>query len=316
MLGKFKSVFRNRLLDDIIHGMSSPHADPKVECVLRGSRFQMPIVQSLVSLKSRSASRITWHSHEVYELLYLLDGATEYEFVDGGTVVLPGGHFLIIPPGVRHRGLHNVRRPARLCSILLHCSEPKGNSNTVFTRTEFRWIFERVAEATKLAWPMGAELRKLAIQLGFQIRAFDSKVPESAAALRLTVCGVLLETTRQLTVTRTMPPDEAVRTAIAYMESRFDQSFSIYDLAKEIGCSRARLFEIFKQATGLTPNDYLQRIRVNKAATMLHDTDLPITEIALICGFNTSQYFSSVFRKYHNRTPSELRLIAIADGSR
>ncbi len=287
--------------------MSSYHTDPKVECVLHGSRFQMPIVQSLVSLKSRSASRITWHFHEVYELLYLLDGATEYEFVDGETVALPGGHFLIIPPGVRHRGLHNVRRPARLCSILLKRSESKGVSNTVFTRSEFHWIIERVAEATKLAWPMGGELRKLALQLGSQIRTFDSKALESAAALRLSVCGVLLETTRQLTVTRTMPPDEAVRSAIAYMETRFDQSFSIHDLAKEIGCSRARLFGIFKQATGLTPNDYLQRIRVNKAAAMLNDTELPVTEIALLCGFNTSQYFSSVFRKYHNRTPSELR---------
>jgi AraC-like DNA-binding protein len=287
--------------------MATSHADPKVECVLRGSRFQMPMVQSLVSLKSRSASRITWHSHEVFELLYLLDGATEYEFVDGGTVVLPGGHFLIIPPSVRHRGLHNVRRPARLCSILLNCTKTEGNSNSVFTRTEIDRIFARVADATKLAWPMGAELRKLALQLGSQIRSFDSKVPGSAAAMRLTVCGMLLETTRQLTVTRTMPPDEAVRTAIAFMESRFDQSFSIDELAKEIGCSRARLFGIFKQATGLTPNDYLQRIRVNKAAAMLRETTLPITEIALICGFNTSQYFSSVFRKYHNRTPSELR---------
>jgi len=287
--------------------MSLSRADPKIECVLRGQRFQMPIVQSLASLNSRNASRITWHSHEVYELLFLLDGATEYELVGGETVILPGGHFLIVPPGMRHRGLHNVRRPARLCSILLDRSGFKGNTNTVFTRAEFDWILDRVESASKLAWPMGAELRKMTMQLASQVRAFDSKLPDSAAALRLTVCGVLLEMARQLTVTRTIPPDEAVRTAIAYMESQFDQSLSIYDLAKAIGCSRARLFGIFKQSTGLTPNDYLQRIRVAKAASMLLETNLPITEIALICGFNTSQYFSSVFRKYHNRTPSEVR---------
>lgn len=121
-----------------------------------------------------------------------------------------------------------------------------------------------------------------------------------------------LEMTKQLTVTRTIPPDEAVRAAMMHMESQFDQPLSIDDVAKSIGCSRARLFAIFKQATGLTPNDYLQRIRVAKAVTMLRETDIPVTEVALKCGFNTSQYFSNVFRKYQNQSPSEVRNMAIS----
>jgi len=287
--------------------MPKRRADSNIECILAGRRIQLPIVRSLASLNSRNASRITWHSHDVFELLFLLDGATEYEFGDGQTVVLPGGHFLIIPPRIRHRGLHNVRRPARLCSIKLSTKDTLACSNTVFSPVELGWIFEQCEKATCLAWPMGSELRKLTTMLARQIRSFESGQLDSAAALRLTICGTLLEMAKQLTVARALPPDEAVRAAISLMESRFAEPISIDDIAKEIGCSRARLFSIFKQASGLTPNDYLQRLRVSRAATMLKETERSVTEVAMLCGFNTSQYFSNVFRKYHNRTPSGFR---------
>lgn len=286
--------------------MSSRRID-STECIVPGSRIQMPVVRSLASLHSRNASRITWHEHEVFELLFLLDGETGYEFADGESVLLPGGHFLIVPPRVKHRGLHNVRRPARLCSILLDSENGNALRNTIFVRSELDSILSKWTESSKLAWPMGGELRRLTSQLAAQVREFESQPDDSSAALRLTVCGTLLEMARQLTNSRTLPPDEAVRAAIAHLEAKFDQAISIDDVAREIGCSRARLFVIFKQATGQTPNDYLQRIRVNKAAALLLETDLSVTEIAMNCGFNTSQYFSNVFRKYQNQTPSEAR---------
>ena len=289
--------------------MSKRGDDTSVECILPGNRIQLPIVRSLASLHSRNASRITWHSHDVYELLYLLDGATEYEFSDGQTVVLPGGHFLIVPPKMRHRGMHNVRRPARLCSIQLNTKNSLACSNTVFTADELDWIFQQFERGTFLAWPMGTELRKLAKMLANQVRTFNPSQMESAATLRLTVCGTLLEMARQLCIARTIPPDEAVRAAISHMETQFCESLSMDDIAMAIKCSRARLFSIFKHATGLTPNDYLQRLRVSKAAAMLQETDRSITEIAMLCGFNTSQYFSNVFRKYHDRTPSDFRVV-------
>lgn len=287
--------------------MPTNRVDSNTERILAGDQIQMPIVLSLASLRCRSASRITWHSHEVFEVLFLLNGETDYEFADGKTVALPGGHFMIVSPRTMHRGLHNVRRPARLCSILLNAVDASASINTIFTRAELDRLIELCKNAANLAWPMSADLRRLTLLLAQQVLLFESDREEVSGALRLTVCGTLLEMAKQLTVTRTIPPDEAVRAAIKHMEEKLDQSLSIDDVAKAIGCSRARLFGIFKQATGLTPNDYLQRMRVSKAADMLQETKLSITEIAMLCGFNTSQYFSNVFRKYHNQTPSDVR---------
>jgi AraC-like DNA-binding protein len=64
---------------------------------------------------------------------------------------------------------------------------------------------------------------------------------------------------------------------------------------------------VFKAATGLSPNDFLQRHRIEVAREQLANPRRTITNIAMSTGFNSSQYFSNVFQKYCGMTPSEYR---------
>jgi transcriptional regulator GlxA family with amidase domain len=57
----------------------------------------------------------------------------------------------------------------------------------------------------------------------------------------------------------------------------------------------------------MTPNDYLQRLRVTRARDLLVTTSQSVTDIAYATGFSSSQYFSNVFRKYAGTTPSTFR---------
>jgi transcriptional regulator GlxA family with amidase domain len=59
-----------------------------------------------------------------------------------------------------------------------------------------------------------------------------------------------------------------------------------------------------KENTGMTPNDHLQRLRVNKARQLLADPARTITDVAFVTGCASSQYFSKVFRKYVGVTPT------------
>lgn len=278
-----------------------------VERILPGRALQLPLVDSLGSLRSRSASRITWHQHAAFEALFMLDGATEYEFADGRTVSLPGGHFVIVPPGAQHRGLHDVRRPARLCGIIFDPRRSDAVKNTPFLRRDLRRLTDDFKLHAVRSCPMSAELRRCVTSLVDQIRAFDSGAADATAALRLAACGTLLETARQLSRVRIVHSDEAVRAAMEYLQKNCDRSPSISEAARAVGCSRARLFRIFQQTAGMTPNDYLQRLRVSRAGELLTNTNRPVTEIAIACGFSSSQYFSNVFRKYLGQTPTAFR---------
>ena len=57
----------------------------------------------------------------------------------------------------------------------------------------------------------------------------------------------------------------------------------------------------------MTPNDYLQRLRLESARSLLAETSRSVTDIAFEVGFNSSQYFSTVFLQYTGLTPSGFR---------
>jgi two-component system response regulator YesN len=53
--------------------------------------------------------------------------------------------------------------------------------------------------------------------------------------------------------------------------------------------------------------EYLTSLRIGKAASLLRNTNLPVTEISLQCGFKEANYFSKFFRKYMNESPLDFR---------
>jgi len=129
---------------------------------------------------------------------------------------------------------------------------------------------------------------------------------EAAIALRALICAVLVEAMRQMLVPPT-EPKEFVAAAIAYLQKHLAEPLRMDDLVRHLGFSRSRMFDMFKEQTGLTPNDYLLRLRVEKAQEQLSQTDVPVTDIALATGFSSGQYFSTVFARYTGVSPSDFR---------
>ena len=278
------------------------------ETYLPGSDLGLTLVSRVTSIRSHSASRITWHSHECFEMLLLLDGSTAYEFEDNTTADLPGGNFMVIPPGIMHRGLHDVRRPVNLTGIMF---DPRGKGVgvlTPFTAVDLKWLlsqFERDASKTRR---MSAELRSQVKAIPQDFASLDLSKCSLVASLRLAVCSILLEAAKLIGSHGTFEPKKAVQSTIAFMESHLDETISIEEVSQAVHCSRAKLFEVFKDSTGMTPNDYWQRLRIDRAQQLLAGSDKSITGIAMKCGFSTSQYFSSVFRKYAGVSPSDYRM--------
>ena len=78
-------------------------------------------------------------------------------------------------------------------------------------------------------------------------------------------------------------------------------------IASYIGLSPVYFHRLFKTYYGITPNDYLLNIRIDKAKNMLLFDNKSIDEIAYECGFNSSTYFSTVFKKKINESPYRFR---------
>jgi AraC-like DNA-binding protein/mannose-6-phosphate isomerase-like protein (cupin superfamily) len=267
----------------------------------------IPLIQRVAVVRCHSASRITWHSHPFYELLLLSEGATTYEFQDGTTAELSGGQFLIIPPEVVHRGLNDLRKPAALCGVMIAPTINNASQQTPFSAEELSWLKQQLDEAARRPLKMTSELRSKVQSLPDEIAAIPVNTIQRVLKARLMMCQILIEVATHLDSPAAMVPTTLVERAIGYMRTKLADPTSIANVASAVGCSRARLFEIFKETTGLTPNDYWQRLRIEAAHQRIVNTSDSITKIAMDCGFTTSQYFCTVFRKYWGISPRECR---------
>ena len=79
------------------------------------------------------------------------------------------------------------------------------------------------------------------------------------------------------------------------------------DLGEELGMSRVQLYRKVKALTGLSPVELLRKMRLQKAYSLLLNSDKTISEIAYEVGFGTPSYFSSCFKKQFDKYPTDLR---------
>lgn len=269
----------------------------------------MPMVAELGTAHTQAAGRVVWHAHAGYELLLMREGATTYEFHDGRSLELAGGHLLLVPPQSRHRGAHDVRMPSVMCGIAFNPSARNACHNTPFARDDLAALKSLLRRLPATVRPFTRDLRHLVARLMEACQEYHAGRRDAfaKAQLRGLACLALVEAARQLALPA--PGDPAALAAVAadYLQKHFAEVVRMSDLARHLGLSRARMFAVFKQASGLSPNDYLTRYRVQQAAGRLRGTRQSVTEIALGCGFSSSQYFSHVFRKYANTSPGEFR---------
>ena len=91
------------------------------------------------------------------------------------------------------------------------------------------------------------------------------------------------------------------------VEHMDNEALNISYLCQEMGISRASLYNRVKMLTDLGPNEYINKLRMEKAAELLKQTDLSITVIAEQTGFSSSRYFSTAFKKYMGITPTQYK---------
>lgn len=100
---------------------------------------------------------------------------------------------------------------------------------------------------------------------------------------------------------------------ITVMENNFSRTWTLQELAREACMSVNHFLRLFREATGHTPQAYLQQLRLRHAAELLIKTELPVSEIAGECGFYDSNYFCKLFRRQYRMTPRQYRFSRTAE---
>ena len=111
-------------------------------------------------------------------------------------------------------------------------------------------------------------------------------------------------------VQKALPKRDYPTEAKGFFEARFAEGVTVEDAAKALNISRAYLRNVFYKSEGISPQGYLMRIRMNRAAE-LTGGDYTVTEIAAAVGYDDVLQFSKMFSKYFGLSPTAFRKTAI-----
>lgn len=93
-----------------------------------------------------------------------------------------------------------------------------------------------------------------------------------------------------------------------YIEANLNQKMLVRDLALLACMSSSHFYCVFREETGVSPNQYITRKRLQRARHLLENTGLPLIEVSVQTGFSSQSAFASVFKKHHAITPRQYRL--------
>ncbi len=98
-----------------------------------------------------------------------------------------------------------------------------------------------------------------------------------------------------------------VRRALRFLEANLNQVLTPALIAQRSYVSVSHLHRLFHDELGTSVMEYVVKLRLTKADSLLMETDMPVTEIAELCGYPHPSHFSRVFTKHHNCSPREFR---------
>ncbi len=95
--------------------------------------------------------------------------------------------------------------------------------------------------------------------------------------------------------------------AIDYLDKHYLEEVDYKELGRIASMSQRHFQRIFRYALNCTARQYVIRLRIRKAMQLLRGSSFSISEVAFECGFDDSNYFSRMFRKYSGTTPNKYR---------
>jgi AraC family L-rhamnose operon regulatory protein RhaS len=237
------------------------------------------------------------HGHEFHELI-LVDSGSGLHFIDGYPHLVGKGSLFYIPAGQAHYFDH----VDDLCLTNVLFTPEQLNTSSLLSLLPDNHDSEILRIGT-------STLQECSILLS----AISTECVKNDECARPMVESLFAQLVVLLWRDRYVLPcsrqkDDKVHALIRYIDRSFAEDIDFSQLAEQFELPLRTMTRRIEDATGLSPNGYLGRVRLCNAMRMLQRSQASITDIAFSCGFNDSNYFSSRFHHELGLTPKQFRL--------
>lgn len=279
----------NRLSERMVHQQEEPKE--------KNGRFEergLPDPIFIVMRTRKGDLMRDFHYHATYELFYIKSGQAEF-ILDNSGYALSEGSILIIPPYVPHRSRYPEDRETYRVELQILCSCLSPNMSGILKKMERTPCY-----TLPLKYQAGV------IRLFEKIRDESNSKEAFASDLCVSYLNEFLITANRYAVN--CPPAAAVQESLSgmimkYISENYSHPITINELASRFCVSDSTVYKNFKKHTGLKITDYINFTRIMNAERLIRETSLSLSEISGQCGFNDSNYFSTVFKRYKGVSP-------------
>jgi len=264
------------------------------------------------------------HDHLFHEIVCVESGTAIHRTAEGNQHLRPGD-IIVMRPQVWH-SYQNPRRLAIInCLIgskLIHrygtlLAQVEGAFELFRRRPRRPWM-----EAPVMLHARPAQRQAMIGRLEAIMAELDGKPDGWQAAATVGVLDVLVMTAR---LSRAAPTTEdapgsssrverAVLDAVEFIEANHTRQIRMAELAAHVHLSEGHLSRHFTRRMGMSPIEFMHRLRAEQACRLLQSTALPVANIAADVGYDEVAYFSRCFRKQVGRSPRQYRQAHGRDG--
>jgi AraC-like DNA-binding protein len=257
------------------------------------------------------------HCNEGIEFTYMARGKTTFE-VDGKNWLLRKGDLTITRPWQFHRVGNPTIGASRLIWLIIDVDVRRPNQPwrwpdwLLCAPRDLKRLTNLLRHNEQPVWQADDEIARYFDKLDTLLEAGQPAENQTKVTLYI---NELIVTLMEMLERKHIPLDEHLSTTERTVEMFLDElprhletRWTLSGMAHECGLSRSQFSAYCKQITNMTPIEYLNACRVEKAAQLLTENpEMSITDVAYACGFNSSQYFATAFQKFRGRTPSGFR---------
>jgi len=257
------------------------------------------------------------HCNEGIEFTFLARGKTAFE-VDGQSWFLRKGDLTITRPWQFHQvGNPNIGA-SRLIWLIIDVDVRRPNQSwhwpnwLMCAPSDLKRLTRLLRHNEQPVWQADEEIARCFQKMGVLL---DEQEPAKSQTKLTLYINELIVSLMEMFTREHIPLNSHLSTTQRMVEmfleelpKHLEMAWTLDNMANECGLSRSQFSAYCKQITNMPPKEYLNHCRVETASRMLvENSELSITDIAIDCGFNSSQYFSTVFQKYTGQTPSAYR---------
>lgn len=248
------------------------------------------------------------HWHSELEVFLLLEGRVRVGIGEEVHEIEPGGG-CFINTGVIHSVAALTAGPCRYRSFVFDAGILAGMPGSVFDVKYIRPLLERGPAYLFLDYAGEDAACREAFHRAFDACAeedagFEFRVREALTAL---IWAVIQKSRVSPARAAAGIGEERLKQMLTFMEAHIGAAVTLDKIAASANVCPRECQRIFGRYLHERPMAYMQRLRVYRAAQALADTDKPVTEIALDCGFSSPGYFAKKFQQITGKTPTGYR---------